>query len=334
MLKYLREKIFNVRSFFPILLLSVLFFLGGCEKKEFIEPLTNTQKTAFGYLPYESGFVMFLNLDELRKTDFWESYFKSSLFENNSDDHWLRKLENESGVGLNNGISQIFISSGTDANDAAMIILDENSRNIKNNFDNNKDFIKKNIADKSIYELKGKFPLKFYFANDTMLLVAKDLNYIKSVINKKNNSLNNNKIFIGTIKSIKNKKQYWIASDKGEYIVDYITKFFNFEKRIPVNNILKSIKSVSLSAKFEDGLDLESKLNCSNSKNAYLLSTVIKGALAMDLLSGGDYSFGKILQKTDVERQNSQINIQLELGKDEIITLKDFAKQKKIERKL
>ncbi len=334
MLKYLREKIFDVNRLFQILILLDLFLIGGCEKNEIIEPLTNTQKEALNYLPEESRFVMFLNLNELKETDFWDNYFKSSLLDNNSDDQQFRKFEKRTGIGLNKGISQIFISSSKNYWNVAVIILDKNSRKIKSNFESYSGFIKESINNKSVYKLKGKFPLQFYFVNDSILLTASKLNYIKTVINKKNNSLNNNRAFIRTIKSIRNKKQYWIATDKGEYVVNYLGKIFNFGKKIPVNNVLKSIESVTLSTKFDNGLDIESRLNCSDSKNAYLLSTAIRGALAMDLLSGGDHSFGRILQKTDVERLNSQVNLQLELKGNEINILKDFAKQKNLERKL
>ena len=334
MLKYLREKIFNVKSSFQILILLGLFFLGGCEKNEVIEPLTSIQKEALNYLPGESRFVMFLNLTELRKTDFWDNYFKSYLLENKTDDQRFRKFEMGTGIGINKGISQIFISSNKYYRDAAVIVLDKNYRNVKNNFENYEDFIKESINNKPVYSLKGKFHLQFYFVNDSVLLASSSLNYVKSIINKKNRSLNNNKEFLNVINSIKNKKHYWIATDNGEYAINYIRKFFNFEQKIPVNNVLKSIKNVTLSAEFDNGLDIESRLNCIDSKNAYLLSTAIKGALAIDLLSGGDYSFGRILQKTDVERLNKQINLQLELKGEEINVLKDFAKQKNLERKL
>ena len=334
MLNYLREKIFDVDRIFQILILLVIFLIGGCNKNEIIDPLTNIQKEALNYLPGESRFVVYFNLDELKKTDFWDNYFKTSLLGNKSDNQGFRKFEKLIGIGLNNGISQIFISSKKNYWDAAAIILDENSQKIKDSFENYSGFIKENINNKSVYKLKGKFPLQFYFVNDSILLTSKNLNYIKTVINKQNSPLNNNRSFIRTIKSIRYKKQYWIATDNGEYAVNYIRNFFNFEQKIPVNNVLKSIESVTLSAKFDNGLDIESKLNCSDSKNAYLLSAAIKGALAMDLLSGGDYSFGKILQKTDIERLNKQINVKLELNGEDINILKDFAKQKNLERKL
>ena len=334
MLKCSKEKTINLKSSFTILFLLILLLIGGCKKNEIIQPLSNTQKEAIKYLPEESGFVMFLNLDMIRGTEFWDNYIKSSLPEKGSRNYWLVKLEKETGIGLNRGISQIFISSGSDYPNVAVILLNNNYTKIKNSFESQNGFVKQNIGKETVYELKGRYPLHFYFTNDSTILAADNLDYIKAVINKNNSSLINNRIFLSIIRRIKNKNQYWIASDKGEYIVTYVRKVFNFEKKIPVNEVLKSIRSFTLSAEFDNGLELKSGLSCSDSKNAYLLSTAIKGALAMDLLSGGDYSFGKILQKTEVESSNSLINLRLELKGDEINKLKDFAKLKNLERKL
>jgi hypothetical protein len=54
----------------------------------------------------------------------------------------------------------------------------------------------------------------------------------------------------------------------------------------------------------------------------------------MDLLSGGDYTLGKILERTEVGTLNSQVNLQLELKDNEINSIKDFAKKRNLERKL
>ena len=164
------------------MLLLALFLIGGCEKNEIIEPLTSTQKEAFNYLPGESRFVVFMNFEELKKTDFWDNYFKSSILENKSDEQRFRKFERGTGVGLNKGISKIFISSTRNFRSAALIILDKNSRKIKTNFDSYSGFIKENINNKSVYKLNGEFPLQFYFVNDSILLAASSLNYIKTVI--------------------------------------------------------------------------------------------------------------------------------------------------------
>jgi len=306
----------------------------GCKKNEAIQPLTKTQKTVFNYLPAESQFVMFVNLSELRKTDFWDNYFKSSLFKNYPYNKWFNKFEEKTGVGLNSGISEVFISVDKNLNNVAVVVFDKNLKKIKNYFDKSGSSGKESINNNIVYTLKEESPLQLYFINDSTALVANNPGYIKSVITRKDNPLNNNKSLISIIKNIKNKRQYWMATDRGTYAVNYIKKIIGVDENVPVNNILKSVESVTLAAQFDEGIDIESNWNCKDSKNAYLLSTAIKGALAMDLLSGSNHSLGKILQKTEVERSNSQINFQLELKGDEINKLKDFAKQRDLARKL
>ena len=322
------KKIFLI----SVLLAAVSFW--GCKKNEVIQPLTKTQKAVFNYLPGESQFVMFVNLSELSKTDFWDNYFKKSLFNNYSYNKWFSKFEEKTGVGLNDGISQVFISSGENYNNVAVVIFNKNLKKIKNYFDKSDSFSRELINKNTVYTLKEKSPIHSYFVNDSTVIAATNPGYIKSVITGNSNSLINNKLLIGIIKNIKNKRQYWMATDRGTYAVNYVRKIIGVDENVPVNNILKSVESVTLAAQFDKGVDIESNWNCKDSKNAYLLSAAIKGALAMDLLSGSDHSLGKILQKTEVERTNTQINFQLELKGDDINKLKDFAKQRDLTRKL
>ncbi len=317
-----------------ISVVSILILISGCKKNETISPLTKAQKQAFNYLPEESLFIMYLNLNELRRTDFWEPYFKSSILGSSLNDRWFSKFENVTGAGINKGISQVFLASNGKEYNTAVIILDKKQNKIQEQIEQSGSFEKEFIADKPVYKLKGKPSLEFYFINDSTVLSANNFNYIKTVLQKGQNSLINNKSFINIIKNIKNKNQYWIAIDDGPFAINYIRKLLGVNEKFPVASILKSINGVTLAAQFDDGVDIESNWNCKDSKNAYLLSTAIKGALAMDLLAGGDYSLGKILQKTEVERLNSQVNLQLELKGDDINKLKDLAKQINTERKL
>ena len=133
---------------------------------------------------------------------------------------------------------------------------------------------------------------------------------------------------MNVIKDIKNKRHYWIAGDKGINTLNYLKKLVGLNEKLPVKRLIKSVKSITLAAQFDDGIDIESNWNCRDSKNAYLLSTAIKGALAMDILSGNDYALGKILQKTEVEMESSQVTLQLELKGEDFDKLKDIAKKK------
>ena len=313
--------------------LLVLVSFGGCKKNEAIQPLTSSQKEAFNYLPAESRFVMYVNLNELRKTEFWGGYFKSPILENKLDNKWFYKFESKTGIGLNDGISQVFFSSGRDFN-IAVIVFNKNFKKVRNYFEDKDNFIKESFGDKTVYKAKEKLTIQFYFVNDSTLLTANNFNNIESVLSGKSSLIKNKDLLSGLINSIKYKRQYWIATDEGMAAVNYIKNFIDFNDKIPVKHILKSVKGITLSIQLNGEVNIESCWNCNDSRNAYLLSTAIKGALALDLLSDGNYSISRILQKTEVERTNSQINLQLELKGDDITALKDFAKQINVERKL
>ena len=323
-----------MKRIFFIGVVLLLVSIWGCKNNETIQPLTKTQKEAINYLPAESQFVMFANLNELHKTGFWNNYFKSALLKNYIDNKSYQKFKEETGVGLEGGISQILIAHSKNLDNVTIAVFNKNLSKIKSYFNKYDNFSKELINNNSVYTLKERYPVQVFFINDSTIIAVNNINFIKSIIEKKNTPLKNNKSLFGIIRNIKNKNQYWIATDKGTYAVNYIRKILGVNENTHVNKILKSVESVTLAAQFGDGIDIESNWNCNDSKNAYLLSTAIKGALALDILSGDDHSIGKILRKTEIERSKSQINFQLELKGKDINTLKDFAEKKDLERKL
>jgi hypothetical protein len=324
--KFLKGKIFNVKRILFIGVIFALLFLG-CKKSESIQPFTKAQIEDLSYLPSQSEFVEYLNLNELNKTGFWDSYFKYLIIDENNS-KWVEEFKKRAGVSFGNGISQAFIASGKNFKNIGIAVFDKNLKKIKAYFEESDTFTKKTIGTKSVYILGEKFPLQFYFVNDSTLLTSGDENYINSVLNGKNESLTKNTRLMNIIEEIKNKNHYWIAGNKSRYTLNYMKRLIGLDENLPVKRIMKTVKSITLSAKFDDGIDIESNWICNNSQNAYLLSTAIKGALAMDILSGNDFALGKILQKTEVERENSQVTLQLELSGDDFNKLKDIAKKK------
>ena len=169
-----------------ILFLSVIFTLLflGCKRNELIQPLTAAQLQAFNYLPSQSDFVEYLNLNELRKTEFWDSYFKSLLInENNSE--WVEEFKKGTGVSFGDGISQILITSGKNIKNTGVVFFDKNFKKIKTYFEESDSFKKETIENKPVYLLRKS--LQFYFVNDSTLLVSSDKNYLSSFLKEKLN---------------------------------------------------------------------------------------------------------------------------------------------------
>ena len=90
--------------------------------------------------------------------------------------------------------------------------------------------------------------------------------------------------------------------------------------------MIRSIKKITISADFENGMKVESDLICSSTKNAYLLSAGISSALAMDIISNKNYLLGKVTKNLHVSTNNDAVQLQLKLNNNEIQELNKLVK--------
>lgn len=301
--------------------IGLLLFLTGCGGKKETGPVTPLQHKVFSYLPDDTWYLVFMNVDELKKTELWENYFKESILGKNNYSNSFKTFEEETGVSLDNGISNIFTASSKKYRSFFVAIFNKNLEKVKKYF--NENLSSTNLSGKKVYkEYKNSNEL-FYFINDSTLIVLRNKSYLKKLIGGENKSLLENEDFLETIKGITNKNQYWAAAGKGNYLINLFERSFGIEKDFSGNKLLKSVKEVTLSASFDDKVEVESDWNCKNSKDAYLLSTAVKGIIAMDLISKSNYALGKILQKTEIQTENNSINFHLKLNDN---NLKEFKK--------
>jgi hypothetical protein len=333
-------KISKYLSPLGVMWIGLLIVFSGCEKNVETDPITSSQWRVFNYLPGETQFVLYMNLDELRKTEFWESYFKHSLKQNQKNrgeldiNYWLTEFEKQTGVGLNNGVSEIYISSTWMENNIIAVTFNKNLDKVGNYFRDNNKFKKIQKGNKEIFAGKLNISADFYFPGDSLLLIVKDKHYIDKLTEDNIKSIKDNKKLISIIKKIRSKKHYWVATDKGNYAAALIEKLLSVNQELRARNFINSIEGISLSAEFREGVNIESLWNCSSSKDAYLLAAAIQTALSMDLFKHETAYLGKLLDKIKIEREDSQINFYIEIGKNDIEEIKNLAKKDLIQNKL
>ncbi len=98
-----------------------------------------------------------------------------------------------------------------------------------------------------------------------------DSDYLEEVLNQENESLKSNKEFISLIERIKDKDEFWLAVNSGKSTLSIIKKVIGDFKDVPGKKLIRSIKKLTISAGFKQGMKVESNLICSSTKNAYLL---------------------------------------------------------------
>jgi hypothetical protein len=281
-----------------------------------------------------------MNLNELRKTEFWESYFEHSLKQDRKnpseiDVHsWLKEFENETGVGLRDGVSEIYTASTWSGSNLIAVSFDKNFQKIKNYFRDEDKFEETRKQNKEIFTSKFKTTAKFCFPNDSLLLIVKDDDHLDKLLGHNTKSLKDNKKLMSVIKKIRNKNHYWMATDKGNYAAALLEKLLNVNRDIRASDMINSVEGISLSAEFREGVNIESLWKCNSPKNAYLLAAALRGALAMNLFKSENITLGKLLEKMEIERKNSQINIQIDINKNDIDEIKNLAKKDLIQKKL
>lgn len=306
--------------FLPLLFILIL---SGCDSFRKTEPITADQLKLLSYMPQQFQYVTYINVDELRKTGFWESFFKPEL-EKNDYMGWFSGFEKNSGIDLDNGISEILISAGKSKKGVIGILFGKKKDEIENYFNNKNEFTSQRLNGKLLFRKKdGSLPL-YYFADNSTLIVLSDTVYLGSIAAGRENSLIKNSKLIDVIKNISNKKYYWMATNLPGYAGYLIRKTSGLNKNFPGSGLIRSIKSITISASFPGNVELESILSCDETRNAYLLSAAIKSYVAMDLFLHNHYSMEYILKKIKVDRDGEKVNLSLKIQKDDLKKLESL----------
>lgn len=298
-------------------LVVVLLFLMGCGGGEKGGSLTTKQWQILSYLPQDTDFLLYMNLDELRKTQFWEDYFKTSL-EKNSGSNWLTDFEVKTGVGLNEGVAGVYTATTWEGNNLFVIQFSEAARGVLDYFNNVNLFTPGMVNDKKFYELRTGSMSKFYFIDDSTLIVINNASYLLTLFEDNRKSLKDNQTFVNLIRSVQNTGQYFLVTDKGTFAAALFESLLGHNKELPVKEIIASISSIQLSAEFDDGVSIESVWDFNNSKNAYLLSTAIKSALAIGIFRQKDAMLGSIVEDMTISRYDKKIKFTLDLEKEKL----------------
>jgi len=303
----------KIRKEFIILL---FLLISACSSKTETESVSSSQWKMFYYLPYNTEYLLYTNFQELRKTKFGSEEFITSI-SNDTSDNWINKFEKETGVGLKKGISEIIIANTSD--DASIILIKFSDNNqVKNYFDESSEFIKDKINGKEIYFPKEKPSTIIYFPEKFTLIVSNKKSQVKSIILNEGKRLKENTSFLSVVKNIKNKNSIWMATDKGAFAAGLFDRIAGKDSRLLSPEVLSSISNLTVSASFNDGVQLESALGCNTAGNAYLLTSAVEGAIALNILSKKNYKLGKIFNKMDVDREGNLIRFHISLSENEL----------------
>ncbi len=306
-----------------LVILPLIFLSAACGSKTKTDSITASQWELFDYLPFNTEYVLYADLNEISKTKYGEENFISSLPQKPSGT-WLKKFEKETGTGIKKGIKEVIIANTREDEAILLVKFAKNYERVKKYFSKSPEF--KSTDNPDVFTISDKEEVRVYFPGKNIMVVSNREGYIDSLKGLRSSTLRANKNFISIIQNIKEKQSLWMATDKGAFAAGIFDRLAGKDSKLLSPQILSSIDDFTISAEFSDGTELESVLGCSSAGNAYLLASAVKGAIAMNILSQKNYRLGKLLDKMDINREGSLIRFHLNLSGDELNDIQQLTK--------
>lgn len=316
-----------------ILLFLVVLVFFGCSKKEAPGIFSEIHKESLGYLPEDSQFILYMNLNELRKSEFGKEYFESTA-DDTAMIGWLNEFETATGVGIESGIAEFFTAATWSNNNIWVIYIDKNFDKVKNYFNSAKQFNQIELAGEKVYTYDKNRLLRIYFAGKSKIIISNNSDYLVEIIKTKNRSVKENEDFLKIINNIKYKSHYWMATNTGGYAAALVERLAKSNGSISGSQILNTIQSITVSAKFDENVTVASDWLCKSTKDAMLLSTAMKGAIALGIFNNGNEAMNLIFKKVNIGYSSRFVDLNLSLNKNDIKELKQLTNKNLFELQL
>ncbi len=305
------------------LIFSFLFLFISCGTKTSTDKISSSQWELFGYLPYNTESILYINFDNLKKSD----YSMGKLFNTkDSSSSWISKFEGQTGIKVDKDVSEIVIGTAEDGQNIFLVRFKNGYKRVRDYFNISPDFIRDKSESKETYTLRQNPFSQMYFPGDSILLMSNGKALFRMLLMDKGKRLKENGNFISIIRNIKYKSNVWIAENNGTIAADLFNHLAGKDSKILSPKILSSINNLSLSADFTKGIQVESALGCRTAGDAYLLKSAVDGAVAMKIISNKNENLGRIFNKMDVKREGELIRFQVALTEDELNDLSSLTK--------
>ena len=172
---------------FVFLLLITISFIG-CKGYDEFNPISKNQWEIFSFIPEESQMVMYVNLNDVRNTESWNTFFKPYF--NQSDAKFrLHEFKKATGFNLEKNASELISSITEDGNNLVAVSFNKNIKNVHKYFEDKNKFSVSRIEGKKVYQIKNRVNDKFIFFNDSTLILFSDSEYLDEVLKHENESL-------------------------------------------------------------------------------------------------------------------------------------------------
>jgi hypothetical protein len=291
-----------MRTLFFFFLIPLLI-ISSCAREN-PQPIDVSMKERFKYLPYDPQILIYFNLKEIWKTSFRENFFETQLEEKRKNQ--LDEFVKFTGLNLEKDVDELILAN--EWSESSTII-------VKGNISPDK--IKEYFNQKSSSNRNNQ--LKFKIIDEhTIIAVNNNERYVSIENLGREKSILSNHEYMSIINSTRYKDQFWIATTQSSVVSELIEKGAAIAKKEKVRELTNSIRHINLSAKFNDGIEINSNWQCKDEASAVLLKSVLNGIVSMATLTSPNDQLVNELSRMDIFLNGKNVELEMKISEEKI----------------
>ncbi len=327
-----------------LLIITLALMSMSCSQNPNAEKLPVTVKETLKLLNPNPQVVIYINFNNLRKSNFWKENIGDTLFSPESETaNIFEVIKKISGVSFSNGLNELFISNSWEGDNTIIIKGAFNKDSIYQNIRKDTAYATLNTpSGKAIYAFKEK-NLYFFLWDNATLAASNYYDRVEEITRITDTSstagINQNPDLLHSIEDIFYKSGVWMVSTDKFFIKETLMLMSNpnmdrsellnadsvFSKSMgKFDPILKNTKSAALSAKMENNLNLSVQFGFPDENQAKDASNLLTSLISLSRLSSinKDSPINKIFEDVDIFSEKNNAILNFKITKDNISTFR------------
>lgn len=331
-----------------------IFLMAGiisCSRTPSPEKLPETVRENFRLIQKNPQFIMYLNFNDMRKSEFWKTVINDSLIKAESELGGILNIFKEStGASISDGLDEFILANSWD---------ERNTIILKGTFNKDKlnEYVKTDSSlttissqnGTSIYVQKDK-NLYFYLKDNSLIFASNYLARIEESLNITDTTkltLNDNPDLIRIIENTLYKNSIWMVTNQKTFIRGLLLNFslgsespgadsiqmtdsmyavppdtITQNEKNYFENVYQNINSFSLSTRMGDELQAAIQFEFTDEMKAEEFSKVLNGMISLTKLTAGavqkDNPVQKVLENIEITNNYNYSFIKVKITTDNI----------------
>jgi hypothetical protein len=304
----------------------VLAGLMSCSKSPSPEKLPETVRENFKLIQKNPQFIMYVNFNDMRKTNFWKIVINDSIIKAESEfGGILEVFKKSTGASVSEGLDEFILANSWDEKNTIILRGTFNKDKLNEYIKTDSSYMTISSQNGTLVYVQKDKNLYFYLKDNSLICASNYLSRIEetlSVTDTTKSTLNDNPDMIKIIDNTLYKNSIWLVTNQKTFIRGLLLNFslgsettgtdsINItdssyttpqDTTIQVNknyfeNVYQNINSFSLSTRMSNDLQVAIQFEFTDEMKAEEFTKVLNGMIALSKLTAGAIQKDNPVQK-------------------------------------